>query len=121
MDNPESQPSPQPQLNDLQAQCDSLRQMVSSLLIVLILVSGTLSIFLLRQWRFTKAQIELMTPQASQIITEFNKNFPVMQDFVRKLNEYGKTHPDFAPIVTKYRLTEALGKPGAESASPAKK
>ena len=117
MDNPESQTSSQSQLSDLQAQCESLRQLVSSLLLVLFLVSGTLSIFLLRQWRFTKAQIDLMAPQANQILSEFNKNLPVMQDFIRKLTDYGKTHPDFSPIIAKYHLTDALGKPAAAPAT----
>jgi hypothetical protein len=119
MDNPEIKPSLQPQLSELQAQCDALRQLVLSLLVVLLLVSGTLTIFLARQWRFTKSQIELMSPQANQILTEFNKNLPMMQDFIRKLNDYGKTHADFAPIVAKYHLTEALGKPGTTPATNA--
>src|SRR5579864_1162678 len=102
MDNPESQTSTQSQLSTLQEQCESLRQLVSALLLLLLLVSGTLTIFLGRQWRFTKNEIDLLTPQAGQILTDFNRNLPMMQDFIRKLNDYGKTHPDFAPIVTKY-------------------
>jgi hypothetical protein len=116
MDNPENQSSIQAQLSAVQQQHESLRQVVLSLLLVLLLVSGTLTIFLARQWRFTKNQIELLSPQATQILTEFNRNVPMMQDFVRKLNEYAKTHPDFAPIALRYRLSEVLGKP---SASPA--
>jgi len=112
MDNLEQQPSTASQPSTLQEQYDSLRQLVSALLLVLLLVSGTLTIFLGRQWRFTKNEIDLLTPQASQILTEYNRSLPMMQDFVRKLNEYAKTHPDFAPIATKYHLTEVLGKPG---------
>ena len=118
MDNLETQPATPAQLSDLRAQCDSLRQLVSALLLVLLLVSGTLTIFLARQWRLSKTQLELMAPQASQMITEFNKNLPMMQEFVRRLNDYGKTHPDFAPIVAKYHLTEVLGKPGTGPATP---
>jgi hypothetical protein len=127
MDNLENQAPPQSQLTALQEQYESLRQLVSALLLVLLLVSGTLTIFLGRQWRFSKSEIDLLSPQAGQILTEFNRNLPMMQDFIRKLNEYAKTHPDFAPIVAKYHLTEVLGKPstpsatnGSPSAAPAK-
>jgi hypothetical protein len=115
----ENQPSPQSQLDALREEYDSLRQLVSTLLLVLLLVSGTLTIFLGRQWRFTKNEIEMLTPQASQILTDYNRNVPLMQDFVRKLNDYGQTHTDFAPIVAKYRLADALGKPNASQATNA--
>jgi hypothetical protein len=85
--------------------------------LVLLLVSGTLTIFLGRQWRFTKSEIDMLSPQANQILTEYNRNLPMMQDFVKKLNEYAKTHPDFAPIAAKYRLEEVLGKPAAAAKS----
>lgn len=117
MNDLENQPAPPSQLKALQEQSESLRQLVSALLLVLLLVSGTLTIFLGRQWRFTKSEIDLLSPQAGQILNEFNRNVPLMQDFVRKLNDYAKTHPDFAPIAAKYRLSEVLGKPGASPAT----
>jgi hypothetical protein len=113
MENPESQSSVQAQLSALQQQHESLRQVVSALLLVLLLVSCTLTIVLRRQWRFTNNEMGLISPQATQIVTEYKRNAPMMQDFVRKLNDYAKTHPDFAPIAAKYRLSEVLGKPGA--------
>jgi hypothetical protein len=112
MDNlPSSSPS-QPELKDLQEQCNSLQQLVSSLLLVLIVISGTLSVFLLRQWRFVKTETDALTPQAAELIKEHTNNYAMTQDFVRKVAEYGRTHPDFAPIVAKYRLNESLPKPG---------
>jgi hypothetical protein len=113
MDDIQSQSPPPASQADLREQVESLRKTVSSLLIIMLLVSLTLTIFLGRQWRFSKTQIDLMSTQAGPIIADFNQKIPAMQDFIRKLNEYSKTHPDFAPIVTRYHLNEVLAKPGS--------
>jgi hypothetical protein len=116
MDDPQTQLAASPQGADLQEQCESLRRLVNSLLVLVFIVSLTFTIFLQRQYRFTSSQIEMISPQATQIVSEFSRNFTAMQEFVKKLNEYAKTHPDFAPIATKYHLNEVLNKPGAAPA-----
>lgn len=116
MDDP-LQTSASSQPADLQSQLESLRRLTSSLLLLVLLVSLTLTIFLARQWRFTKSEIDLMGPQASQIIAESGKSLPAMQEFVKRLNEYAKTHPDFGPIANKYHLSEVLGKTGTGTAA----
>src|SRR5579864_5108985 len=98
MENSPASSSPEPDLKDLQAQCENLQQIVSSLLLVLIVVSATLSIFLLRQWRFVKSEVEGLTPQAVQLMTEHTNTYAMTQAFIRKVAEYGRTHPDFGPI-----------------------
>ena len=115
MENLSNPPTVQPELKDLQEQCDQLRQLVSSLLLVLIVISGTLTIFLMRQWRFVKTELDTVTPPAMQLIMEHTNNYAMTQDFVRKLADYGRTHTDFAPIVAKYRLNDSLPKPGTTS------
>jgi len=119
MDEPQTQPAASSQVADLKEQCESLSRLVNSLLVLVFIVSLTLTIFLQRQYRFTSSQIELIGPQATQIVSEFSRNFAGMQEFVKKLNEYAKTHPDFAPIATKYHLNEVLLKPGAAPAAAA--
>ena len=115
MDNLPNPASPQPDLKDLRAQYDQLQQLVSSLLLVLIVISGTLTIFLMRQWRFATSELEIVAPQAAQLMMEHTNNYAMTQDLVRKLADYGRTHADFAPIVLKYRLNDALPKPGTAS------
>lgn len=106
-------PTPsQTELSELRSQYHQLQQLVTSVLLVLVVISGTLSIFLLRQWRFAKSELEAVAPTANQLIMEHTNNFALTQDFARKLAEYGRTHPDFAPIVLKYRLNDLLAKPG---------
>lgn len=101
------------EVSDLRTQCEQLQQLVSSLLLILIVVSGTLSIFLLRQWRFVHAELGGMRPAAAQLLTEHTNTLAFTQDFLKKLAEYGRTHPDFAPITAKYRLNDFLVKPGS--------
>jgi len=110
MEGLETNPNPQPEANTVQEQLDSLRQTVTTLLVLLLLVSGTLTIFLVRQWRFVQRDLDALRPRAVPLIAEYNKGVPAMQDFVNKLVQYGKTHPDFAPVITKYHLNDMLSK-----------
>ena len=106
MDSLENKTPVQPDSGDLQAQYDALRHMIVSLMVLVIIISGTLNIYLLRQWRSTSKDLTAIRPQATQMIAEFQKvSGPVMQDFVKKITDYGRTHPDFAPILVKYGLT----------------
>jgi len=115
MENPSSSSSSPSELKQLQQQYDSLQQLVSSLMLVLIVISGTLSIFLLRQYKFVKSDLDGITPAATQLMTEYTNSYAISQDFARKLAEYGRTHPDFTPIMNKYRLADALAKPSTEA------
>ena len=108
MDNLENKTPIQPGPNDLQAQYNALQHLVVSVLILVIMISGTLTIFLLRQWVWAKRDLAAIRPQATQMIADYQKvNAPVMTDFVEKLKKYGQTHPDFAPVLTKYNLKPA--------------
>ena len=114
MDNLDNKTPIQPDANDLQAQYDALRHLVVSILILVIVVSGTLNIYFVRQWQGTRKDLAAIRPQAAQMIAEYQQKIgPIMNDFVNKLTEYGRTHPDFAPILTKHNL-----KPSALAAAP---
>ena len=105
MDNLDNRTPIQPNTNDLQAQCDALRHLIVSILILVIVISGTLGIYLLRQWQSSRKDLAAIRPQAAQMIAEYQKvSAPLMTDFVKKVTEYGRTHPDFAPILAKYGL-----------------
>jgi hypothetical protein len=103
--------------NDLQAQYDALRHLVTSTLILVIVISGTFNIYLLRQWRSVSRELAQMRPQAAQLIADYQKSGPLMDDFVNKITDYGRTHADFAPILAKYNLRPA-GATGAPAATP---
>jgi hypothetical protein len=119
MDNLDNKAPLQPIANDLQAQFDALRHLVVSLMILVLVISGTLNIYLLRQWRSASKDLAGIRPQATQMIAEYQqKSAPLMTDFVKKITEYGRTHPDFAPILAKYGLKPA-GATGTTPAGPA--
>jgi hypothetical protein len=104
---------PQSEVSELRGQCSQLQQLVSSMLLILIVVSGTLSVFLLRQWRFVKAELASAQPAAVQMLTEHTNSLAFTQDFLKKVAEYGRTHPDFNQITLKYHLNDFLVKPGS--------
>ena len=120
MDNIENSPAPEPNANaesnptDWQEAYDSLRQLVVSLLVMLIVVSGTLTMFLLRQYRWAQTDLTGVRQQVSVMAIEYKRTTePVINDFVGKLVEYSKTHPDFNPVLAKYGI-----KPGGATGSP---
>jgi hypothetical protein len=105
MDNLDNRMPLQPPAKDLQAQFDDLRHLVVSLLILVIVVSGTLNIYLLRQWKSAKRDLTAIRPQATQMVADYQKvSAPMWSEFVKRLTEYGRTHADFAPILAKYNL-----------------
>lgn len=93
---------------DLEARVESLQNLVVSVLILGIVISGTLNIFLLRQWRFSKADLANIGPRAAQVISEYQKgDGPKMDEFLKKITDFGRTHPDFVPVLAKYGIKPA--------------
>ena len=101
-----------PDLNsDLNSEISALRQQVYVLLIALIVVSGTLSVFLYRQASISRKDIDALRPQAEQLINSFNQNQAAIGNFVTQLVAYGQTHPDFVPVLAKYGIAPIKGIP----------
>lgn len=97
----------------------ALRHQVFTLLLVLVVVSGTLTVVLYRQAKLTGRDIAIIKPQATQIIAAFKRDLPLMENFVKQLTAYGVTHPDFQPILKKYGIVAT--QPAATPVVPAKK
>ena len=89
---------------DTNSEIAALKRQVFSLLTALIVVSGTLTVYLYRQASLMGKDLEAIRPQATQMIGVFNKNQALMSNFVNLLVDYGKTHPDFRPILLKYGI-----------------
>jgi hypothetical protein len=128
IDNPSPAPAPAP-AEDLQTQVDSLRKLVQALLALMVVVSGTISIYLFAQARYSARDRDVFRAQAGNLLTQYQKTSgPATDEFLKKLATYGSKHADFAPIVTKYGLDKALTNtastnPAAapKAAQPAKK
>jgi hypothetical protein len=124
MDNPDikSPGVPEAEVSQLESQVAALQHLVTTLLVLLVIVSGTLSIFLLRQWQMARKDLGAIRPSALQIIADYNKErAPRMDAFLDKLKDYGRTHPDFVPILVRYGLaTNVAPAAGAAPSAPKK-
>ena len=119
MDNLEAPAPVQPDTHDLQAQCDSLRQLIISVLVLLIIVSGTFTIYLLREYRWANADLAAVEPQYKAEVAQYSRANLVIRDFVERIREYGGTHQDFIPVLNKYGM-KPLTAPPVSSPAPKK-
>jgi hypothetical protein len=101
MNETETNPTPQTEMLD---QVVALRQQVFTLLLALVVVSGTLTVYLYRQASIIGKDLNAVKPQATQMIEAFKREQPSMENFVKQLTAYGTTHPDFQPILKKYGI-----------------
>src|SRR5271163_1174422 len=93
---------------ELSDQIDALRRQTFTLLLALIVVSGTLTVFLYRQASITRRDIASIKPQAAQVIKAFSQDFPAITNLVQHLVIYGQSHPDFQQqVLNKYRIGSA--------------
>jgi hypothetical protein len=104
---------------ELMDQIVALRHQVFTLLLALVVVSGTLTVFLYRQASVTGKDIAAVKPQATKIIQAFAQRRAGMENFVKQLTAYGSTHPDFQPILLKYGIVPQP-QPAAAPAAPKK-
>jgi len=85
-------------------QIAALQRQVFSLLVALIVVSGTLTVYLYRQASITRKDYDAIAPQAQQIVNAFNQNQRLMLGVVNARVGYGQTQPDFRPVLAKYGI-----------------
>ena len=117
MNDPELTTASGTQAEALKQQCECLEKQTATLLIALVILSGTLTIFLFRQMTYARRDLDAVKPPGAQIIQDYAQNKANLEGFVIKIAEYGRTHPDFAPIMNRYR--NILSSVAASPASPA--
>lgn len=115
-------PSPE---DSLAAELKAARRQIINLFVLLLVLSGTFSIYLLQQVRHERATLsalasqEAQMTQAKQIIADYNEqSVPAMQDFINKLANYAKTDPDVLPILAKYGLVSQKPATNATASGP---
>jgi hypothetical protein len=117
MDMPENKTPLEPVVNDWRAEHEALWQFVVSMLVLVIVISGTLNIFLARQWKNSGDDLKMARAQTQNLVANYQKNDgPAIEAIVNKLREFGQTHSDFVPILNKYGLKPA---PATTVAPPA--
>jgi hypothetical protein len=92
--------------DDSQQEISALKNQVFTLLVALIVVSGTMTAMLYQQ----ASQATKEITQAQQLAAGLNQNEQNMGAFAAKLLAYADKHPDFKPVLAKYGLNMAAPK-----------
>jgi hypothetical protein len=87
---------------DLAEVVAAFRRQITILLLALIVISGTVTTYLFYQSHTIGGDLAALEPQARGMIQNYDKNAPNLQKFVKDLQAYGQSHPDFQPILKKY-------------------
>src|SRR3954453_16292441 len=107
-------PGQSDELTQLRGDYEALRQLVLSLLILLLVVSGTFNIYLLRQAKYTKRDLDNYRPYATNLIAGYQKSDgPAIEAFMRNIMEYGRTNKEFGQILNNKYGIRAMSANGA--------
>ncbi|HEX3798426.1 MAG TPA: hypothetical protein VH413_06960 [Verrucomicrobiae bacterium] len=85
----------------LRSEVQSLRTVISFSLLLMFILSVCVNIFLFRQVKLMDVQVA----NEQAVVNTFETAGGGVQvvEIWMKLNDYARTHPDFAPIVAKYK------------------
>lgn len=96
---------------DLALQLREAQRQIGNLVVFLLVVSGTLAVFLLQQVRYARADLSLQrlqseqVAQAEEMISKYmTEVLPAQQRFLEELGSYAQAHPDVIPILAKHGL-----------------
>jgi hypothetical protein len=91
-------------LEYLQQRIDVLRNLLIGALIAFILVGGSFGLFIMQQMRIARGQLYEFRVTADKNRREFQQiNEPLIRQFSVEIQNYATLHPDFAPLLQKYR------------------
>lgn len=119
------------ELSGLKRECADLQSQTHTLRILLLFVIGALCLFFWREAGYNGYLAGQMQPQVIQAVqyeealrkqgTSMEKQLQIIQNGVSRLVEYGKTHPDYVPILTKYGIPLATTPATASAPASPKK
>jgi hypothetical protein len=102
--------------SDSDSEISMLRSQLFIQLVALVVVTGTLTVYLYRQASATGKEIA----RAQQVVSNYEKNEPLYVNFVNELAAYGERNPDFAQqVLKKYGIVPAPA--GANSSTEPKR
>ena len=103
-------------VESLERQLQALRKLFVVVLAILLVISGSLMIFLWGQKRILNTQLR----EARKFVEDYEKvTVPFIGNFISNLQAYGRTHPDFNPIMDKYNLRAAASNAVPQAVPPA--
>ena len=119
---PSTTSSSNSELTELKEQFAQLRNQTHNLRIAQLIVAlAVAGFFWVEVWRNGQA-LKVMRPQAAQVDEVTKKQTPAINEFVKRLAEFGRAHPDFVPVLTKYGIptTNTSAMLGIAPAAPKK-
>ena len=105
---------------DLQEEIAVLRHQLVSTLMLVLGIAVIVTWYFAYQFYFTAADSRRVVQAAKEKQTQiemFTNSEPQFQDFVRKLRDYSKNHPEVAETLKKYGVYQA---PAAPATAPKK-
>jgi hypothetical protein len=93
--------------NDTSYELAAIRNQLFTLLIALIVVTGTFTVYLFRQTSMAGKDIA----QAVNAEKEMGGTEAAITDFVNKLVIYGEKHPEFLPVLKRHGIAPVPGVP----------
>jgi hypothetical protein len=107
-----SSPTPTPaptsssEVAELKQLCADLCWQTHTLRLALLVVATSVCAFFWLEGRRNGQALKAIRPQAAQVIEASKVQDPAANKFIGQLLEFGKAHPDFAPVLTKYGIRE---------------
>lgn len=100
---------PQKSVQELQAEVELLRKTLTATLFIMLVIACSFVFALRKQMGIVREDLVMIRPQLVQAMEQYEKNEkPQVKAFLINLQNYAKTHPDYAPIFSKYAQTPAL-------------
>ncbi len=96
--------------HDLAGQVAALQRQVFTLLLALIVVSGTLVAYLGYESHHLGKDINTIN---AQVVMPYKQKLPAIQSFISQIIAYGQAHPDFKAILVKDGVVPATPPPAA--------
>ena len=88
-----------------EAQFESFQKLFFATLVALLILSLSWNLFLIRQTGFVRRDLKTVRPQIGQLVANYQKTEdPEIKRFINALVAFGRTHPDFNPILVKYKI-----------------
>lgn len=97
-----STPQPQTSARDRFRQLQAL--LLATILSLLVMSLGV-NLFLFKQMRNTRAQVAGARAYVQNLSDQYQAKEPAMRQFVSGLEAFAAVHPDFQPVVRRYRAS----------------
>ncbi len=108
-----------PNENMADVQQEGLRKLFLATLVAVLILAGSMNIFLIRQMVFMRKDLEAVRPQVKLIMETYQKvEEPQIKGFINALVTFSRTHPDFSPVLAKYKIVPEVQQTTAPTGVP---